>query len=129
MSYDYASTGTQSRNRRHYQRVPISIAVRRRVGEEIMLCQAGDISADGILLASVGESPPEPKCLLEFSLPGSNTVISARGRTVRQVQNGRYQLTAIRFATIAPSHRRLIDRYVAHPEPPATPPAFRLTHS
>ncbi len=129
MSYDFASAPAQARNRRQCQRVPISIAVRKRVGEEVVLCQAGDISADGIFLASVDESPSEARCLLEFSLPGSKTVISARGRVVRKVQNGRYQLTAVRFATIAPSHRRLIDRYVANPEFLTPPPAFRPTPS
>jgi c-di-GMP-binding flagellar brake protein YcgR len=129
MSYDYASAQPSAGNRRQSRRVPISIAVKSRVGEEVLLCQAGDISADGIFLASVVESPPAAKCLLEFSLPGSSTVISARGRVVRQIQNGRYQLTAVRFATIAPSHRRLIARYVANPEYPAAPPAFHQLHS
>ena len=67
----------------------------------------------------------EARCLLEFTLPGSRVPIAARGRVIRQVANGRFHLTAIRFATIAPSHRRLIQRYVRCPgAAPVSQPVF-----
>jgi hypothetical protein len=107
------------RNRRLSHRAPIAMAVRKTVGNRVVLCQAADISAGGIFLASVlDELHPtlrEARCLLEFTLPGSRVPIAARGRVIRQVANGRFHLTAIRFATIAPSHRRLIQRYVRSP--------------
>ena len=104
-------------NRRRTDRVPITIAVKKKIGRRVFVCQASDISAEGIFLASVLEElhPPDARCLLEFNLPGSRTVISAHGRVVRQAANGRYHLTAVQFSTIAPSHRRLIHRYVKNP--------------
>ena len=123
------------RNRRTSPRVPISIAVKKKMEQTISLCQAGDISAHGIFLASAlpsqtGQSlveipapilapktPPMPpqRCWLEFSLPNSDVNISARGIVVRQIIHRRYQLFGIQFYLIAPSHRRLIQRYVENP--------------
>jgi c-di-GMP-binding flagellar brake protein YcgR len=117
MSYD--NPGVAAPNRRVTPRVSISIAVRKRVGRREFLCQAGDISTSGIFLAEV-EGEPQPlgaKCRLEFSLPGSKVMIAARGCVVRQAVNGRFYLSGVRFAAIAPSHRRLIGRYVRNPLP------------
>lgn len=103
------------------------MAVRKTIGDKVVLCQASDISTDGIFLASVHDEPCpiQARCLLEFTLPGSRVTIAARGRVVRQDVNGRYALTAVRFAAIAPSHRRLIQRYVRAPAAvPAAPPIF-----
>jgi c-di-GMP-binding flagellar brake protein YcgR len=110
-------TNSRPSNRRQTNRVPITIAVKKKVGHRTFVCQASDISADGIFLANVLEElhPPGAKCLLEFNLPGSRTTISAHGRVVRQVANGCYHLTGVKFSTIAPSHRRLIHRYVRNP--------------
>jgi c-di-GMP-binding flagellar brake protein YcgR len=113
-------------NRRRTDRVPITIAVKKKIGRRVFVCQASDISAEGIFLASVLEElhSPDARCLLEFTLPGSRTTISAHGRVVRQLANGRYHLTAVKFSTIAPSHRRLIHRYVKNPSqrvPGSTP--------
>lgn len=115
------------RNRRQSHRAHIAMAVRNRIGDRTYLCQAADISADGIFLASVHEGllPSQAKCSVEFSLPGSEVLISARGRLVRQTMNGRYHLAAIRFAAIAPSHRRLIQRYVRSPGDAAQPVFLR----
>ena len=108
------STTSSSNNRRQSHRARISIAVRLKLGGRVYLYQAANISTDGIFVASVLDETHtyQAKCLLEFSLPGSNVVITARGRILRQAINGRYHLTAIKFATIAPSHRRLIHRYI-----------------
>ena len=121
-------------NRRTNERVPVSMAVKATMGRRWFLFQASDISPDGLFMAHVldGSAPPGPKCLLEFSLPGSATVIAARGQVIRRINNGRYELAAVRFAAIAPSHRRMIREYVHHPVPPGTsapvflpPPARR----
>jgi c-di-GMP-binding flagellar brake protein YcgR len=104
-------------NRRHHQRALISIAVRKKVGQRVFLCQASNISTGGIFVAHVLEgAPPNPgKCWLEFSLPGSEVLIAARGTVVRQQRHTRYLLSAIRFASIAPSHRRMIQSYIHGP--------------
>jgi predicted metal-dependent TIM-barrel fold hydrolase len=96
------------------------------VGQSIYLCQASDISPYGIFLAHVNEDtvPIAPKCWLEFSLPGSRTLISARAELVRQFVHARFLLSAMRFAAIAPSHRRLIASYVNGPPIAAPAPVF-----
>ena len=67
-------------NRRDCRRARITIAVKKRVGEAASLCQAGDISRDGMLLAKAFEGlyGELPRCWLEFNLPGSDVTISAR---------------------------------------------------
>jgi hypothetical protein len=102
------------------------MAVKKRVGKRIFLCQAGNISTEGMLIAKVADESPSflEKCFLEFSLPGSKVVIGARGRVVRQNIRGRYHLMAIRFAAIAPSHRRMIQSYISSPPTVSAAPTF-----
>ncbi len=121
------------------------MAVMEKYQEGIFLSQASDISAEGIFLATAADdvagassrslagqgedagSPsanlrvPGAKCWLEFSLPNSPVPIKARGKVIRQTQYHCYQLTAIQFATIAPSHKRLIQDYVSDPTTPPSP--------
>jgi len=117
-----------SRNRRLSPRAQIAIAVRKRVGNQIYLCQASDISTEGIFLAHVkdDESPPSgSKCWLEFSLPEQpNVLIAVRGVVVRQKAHARFHLSAVRFARIAPSHRRLITNYINGPHQACGLPPF-----
>lgn len=112
--------------RRRSQRAPIAIAVRQRIGRQTHLCQAGNISTEGIFVAHVveGALPSRGKCWLEFSLPGSNVLIAARGKVVRQKVHSRYLLTAIHFTSIAPSHRRMISQYVEGPPVASPSPVF-----
>lgn len=103
------------------------MAVREKIGDRVVLCQASDISAGGMFVATVSDElhPGDARCLLEFTLPGSRVPIAARGRIVRQTANGRFRLAAISFAAIAPSHRRLIQRYVRSPAAvPSAQPIF-----
>jgi hypothetical protein len=101
--------------RRGEQRAPLMAAVKQSVGSAVYLCQAGDISSDGMLIARVHDAhhgwPGEGKCWLEFSLPGFDRLIVARGAVVREHRRSRYHVMAVRFATIAPSHRRMIVEY------------------
>ena len=131
-------------NRRQHRRARLAVAVKEQYQDDIFLSQASDISAEGIFLATATEvagassrslagqgedagSPsanlrvPGAKCWLEFSLPNSPVPIKARGLVIRQTQYQRYQLTAIQFAAIAPSHRRLILDYVSEPLTPPMP--------
>jgi hypothetical protein len=115
-------------NRRLHRRARLAVAVKEKYQDGIFLSQASDISAEGIFLATAAEEEPgqDPrvpgaKCWLEFNLPNSPVPIKARGRVIRQTQYDRYQLTAIQFAAIAPSHRRLIQEYVTAPMTPPAP--------
>lgn len=102
------------------------MAVKHRMGEKVTLCQSSDISTEGIFLARVeqNERPPGGKCWLEFSLPGSGHTIVARGEVIRHLSYSKYDLTAIRFTTLAPSHRRMIESYVDGPPVAARSPVF-----
>jgi len=96
------------------------------MGSDVSLCQASDISTEGMFLARATEDHRQPgqKCWLEFALPGSARTIVARGEVIRQFNYSDYHLTAIRFATLAPSHRRMISEYVDGPPVAARSPAF-----
>ncbi len=113
-------------NRRQTTRAPISIAVKERYGRDVALCQSSDISTEGIFLARATEDGRRPgeKCWLEFNLPGSPQTIVARGEVVRHFNYSEYHLTAVRFATLAPSHRRMIQRYINGPPVAARSPQF-----
>ena len=113
-------------NRRSSRRARIAVAVKQKVGDRVDLCQAGDISPSGIFVASADDTGARKadRCLLEFSLPGSDVPIQARGKVVRRMAYRNYHLSAIRFSTIAPSHRRLIQRYVDAPPAEAPMPPF-----
>jgi hypothetical protein len=113
-------------NRRHFRRAMVAFAVKQVIGGRTVICQANDISTDGIFMASVMDElfQLHGRCRLEFTLPGTEILIQALGRIVRQQVNGRYHLNAVKFAALAPSHRRLIERYVAQPliDAPQVPP-------
>jgi hypothetical protein len=103
-----------SADRRRAERASITIAVKQSIDGQAYLCQASNISAQGIFLSRVFDEffPGQPRCLLEFSLPGSREQIVARGQIVRQSRKGRLHLAAVRFFALFPTHQRLIDRYV-----------------
>jgi hypothetical protein len=102
-------------DRRRRPRTPISVAVRQRYAapNEDHLCQAGDINSHGMFLAKVYDEhqPSEPRCWLEFTLPDSEVQVQAKAEVVWEMRHQHYQLIAVRFAVLAPSHRRLIERY------------------
>lgn len=113
---------TTDDDRRSSNRVRVSVAVKQRMGDRVYVCQAGDLSSKGMLLARLDddEFDDAKKCWLEFGLPGYSPQIAARGHVVRHHRRGKYQLMGVRFASIAPSHRRLIDNYIQcapFPEP------------
>lgn len=120
-------------NRRRNPRAFAAFAVKHTVGNHTLLCQANDISTQGLFMACVTDHlwPHQTKGRLEFSLPGTEVTITALGRVVRQETFDRFSLTAVKFAALAPSHRRLIEKYIQDPHltPPMVPtflPAARL---
>lgn len=132
-------------DRRASERIRIALAVRQRVRNTVVLCQAGDLSPTGMLLARASGAAREEcqlKCWLEFGLPGTDDLIAARGRVVRDAARGPYYLMGVRFTSMAPSHRRRLGDYLrdgAEPEtelqafethqgPPAVRPRSRPLH-
>jgi len=113
-------------NRRQTARAPISIAVKERIGSVVALSQSSDISTEGMFLARATEDHhcSGQKCWLEFNLPDSPRTIVARGEIIRQFNFDDFHLTAVRFATLAPSHRRMIQSYVDGPPVAARSPVF-----
>jgi len=102
-------------DRRASPRAHLAVAVRQRIGREVHLCQAGNISVSGMYLARAYRLlGPEPdRCWLEFCLPGSDILIAVRAEVIWRAQRERYHLMAVSFGLIAPSHRRMIARYAA----------------
>lgn len=122
---------TLANNRRQHRRARVAVAVKESYPDGVYLSQASDISAEGMFLATATKDqaedplrPPGAKCWLEFCLPNSEVPIKARGLIIRQTQYQRYQLTAIHFSAIAPSHRRLIQQYVSEPAEPLPASTF-----
>jgi c-di-GMP-binding flagellar brake protein YcgR len=117
-------------DRRQQSRTPISIAVKNQCVGSTTLAQAIDINVDGMLLAQNTESaiPRGTRCWLEFSLPCCGSQIRARAEVVHHARHRRYQIVGVRFRTIAPSHKRLIDQYVHHPPEGFTLPEASLWH-
>ncbi len=116
-------------NRRQNRRVRVAMAVKESYRDRTVLSQSSDISENGIFLASatndlVMTREPGAKCWLEFNLPNSDVQIKARGEVIRQDQYQEYQLTAILFAALAPSHRRMIKAFVNTPQVPLPTPTF-----
>ncbi|MCC6751707.1 MAG: PilZ domain-containing protein [Deltaproteobacteria bacterium] len=109
-----ASLALPPQERRQAERARICIAVRKRIGSRAVLCQASNISTRGMVLAQVSEGVEieGEKCWLEFTLPGSEVLIAARGQILRSRRHERYELAAVRFTSLAPSHRRMIERYL-----------------
>lgn len=67
-----------------------------------------------MLLRKVFDEPfeREQRFWLEFSLPEAGESLAARGQLLWQALDQRYHLIAVRFRTLAPSHRREIERFV-----------------
>lgn len=118
MQQEFNPHQKRSSNRRQYPRARVSMAVKERYHDHVMLAQASDISRDGLFMAWVEDGDPTrhpeagSKCWVEFSLPTTSVRIRARCQVVRHFRYRRYRLTALHFAAIAPSHRRLIEHYV-----------------
>ena len=102
-------------DRRCAFRAPVVVAVKQRLGREVLLCQSADLSPEGMMLARVWDrhAATPRRCWLEFDLPGAARTIVARGALVREERRAPYQLLAFHFAALTPTHRRLIADYTA----------------
>ena len=122
----YNKESASRSERRVARRATLSIGVRAVLSQVTHLCQAANISQRGMLLAKAfdeGINSPA-RCLLSFTMPGSEVLIVAKGSLVRQVRRGRYHYLAIAYLALAPSHRRLISRYIRAPSQLGPRPPF-----
>lgn len=101
---------------RQYARAGADVYVNKIIGDEPHLVRMRDISTGGVFVYKLIEPERAPQrgvVGLEIKLPGSEEIIWATGRVVReQVLNG-VEGVAIRFLHIADADRRLIAAYVA----------------
>lgn len=94
-------------------RAPLDVYLNKVVGEDLFMCRATDISAEGIYLSSLIEPDWDgSRVALEFALPGSQEVIWAGGEVVRDGLRGQAEGAGIRFTALPDRYRRLIEDYV-----------------
>src|ERR1041384_324043 len=90
--------------RRETERVPAVFAVKKAVGRHVQLCQAEDVTPDGMSMKRPRGTfmVPRTEIDLTFSLPGSQEEISARGVVVHDVIVGGFRRTGVRFIAVRP---------------------------
>ena len=108
-------TEENAADRRREPRLQISIAVRQEVNGQVFLCQAGNINTGGMFLVRAEDERRcgSDRCWLEFSLPGAPSLIRVRAQVIWEMSFAPYELQAVRFMVLAPSHRREIQHYLA----------------
>ena len=99
--------------RRETERVPAVFAVRKRIGRNVQLCQAEDVTPGGMTMKRPRGTfiVPRTEVDLTFSLPGSQEEISARGMVLHDVVVGSFRRTGVRFLAVRPEHAQLIAGY------------------
>ena len=103
--------------KRRSRRVKLDVFLNKIVDEEPFMCRATDISLDGIYLSSLIEPRFDGKEVsLEFSLPGHEEVIWARGEIVRDGFRGGASGSGIRFKVMPDQFREMIAEYIEQSE-------------
>ncbi len=83
------------------------------IDDELHMARVRDISSGGIFLYKLLEPEADnDEMALEMVLPGSNEVIWATGKMVREQEHNGVQGTAFRFTRISEEHRQMITDYV-----------------
>jgi hypothetical protein len=100
-------------DRRSSQRARAVFAVKKLFGGRISLCQAEDIGPLGMTIRRPRGTtvPASAEVSLEFSLPGSEEEIEARGVVVNDGADGGFRRTGVRFVALRPDHQHLIASY------------------
>jgi len=99
---------------RRHRRVEFDVFVNKIVGDQPHLARARDISISGIYLQKLIEPAVDSDGMigLEMMLPGSDQVIWALGRVVREI-DGTGDGVAVSFERIAESDREQIRRFIS----------------
>jgi hypothetical protein len=100
-------------DKRRSKRVPLDVYLNKFINGIPFMVRAKDVSPEGIFLTQLLEPDVDDQRVgIQFQLPGSNEVIYAEGRVMRNMKCGRTVGHGIRFTLITDYHRALIQRYV-----------------
>ena len=110
--YDILSLGPD--NRRLSQRLPMRVFMNEYVADEPCQALARDFSETGLALLKLPErTPPAVDVVtLEVELPGTNETIWASAQPRFESLNRDYQISGLRFVSMARKHERLIRDYL-----------------
>ena len=104
-----------TRDRREFQRAPMSGGVKLFSWGTLQPAEAAQISANGIFVRSKDVLPEGSMVTLRLALPGLHRAITVLGRVVRTVKGGLFAAPGmgIRFLDLLPSERAVVVNYVA----------------
>ena len=110
--YDILSLGPD--NRRLSPRLRMRVFVNEYVGDDPCQAMARDVSETGLALLKLPEraAPAGGLVTLEVELPGTNETIWAAAQPRFESLNPEYQISGLRFVSMARKHERLIRDYV-----------------
>ena len=95
--------------RRDAKRAPVDLFMNRFLGGQPYLCVARDVSRTGMRLRTLlGPQVPNHFVSLQFQLPGSETVLTASGEVVREVNDE----LSIRFTHMPTDSQSALERFL-----------------
>jgi hypothetical protein len=98
---------------RRSRRAPLDVYLNKFINGAPFMVRAKDVSPEGIYLTQLIEPDGgDDRVGVQFQLPGSDEVIYAEGKIVREGNLNSAQGHGIRFTLLTDRHRRLIERYV-----------------
>jgi hypothetical protein len=100
---------------RQAKRLPVDLFVNKFIGDEPFACRTKDLSVEGVYLHKLIEPEriaDDDLVGVEFALPGTDEVIWAAGRVVREQQQTGKEGVAIRFVSMADRHRKLLVDFI-----------------
>lgn len=106
-----------STDKRSAARVPTQIAIDEIVEGKALRCMTLNLGPTGLYLQRLAR-PLSPQLstpdsvLLEFELPGTGEVVSARGEICHEQHDEYFTGSGVRFSAIADVHREMIADYV-----------------
>ncbi len=102
---------SQNSERRQGERVDVDFLCNKYVKGRPYLCQASNLSSEGLMVHSFHEPVTEDQLIgLQFCLPESEQVITASGRVVHRPEAE--EAVGVLFTSIAWEHRQLITDYL-----------------
>ena len=110
--YDTLSLGSD--NRRLAQRLRMRVFLNEYVGDDPCQAIVRDVSETGLSLVKLPDAAPRPVevVTLEVELPGTNETIWASAQPRFDALNPDYQISGLRFVSMARKHERLIRDYL-----------------
>jgi hypothetical protein len=110
--YDTLSLGSD--NRRLAQRLRMRVFLNEYVGDDPCQAIVRDVSETGLSLVKLPERKLQPVevVTLEVELPGTNETIWASAQPRFDSLNRDYQISGLRFLSMARKHERLIRDYL-----------------